>query len=364
VSQTRDLRALPKTHLHLHLEGSMRPNTLNELCQKYAIERPADTRGIRFDNFLGFNSLYWAATQCVRTRDDLARLVYEVAEDAVADGAWWIEPAFDTERYSDLRGDDEFRLFDGQEDGWRFMLDAAAIASRELGIGIGYISAIDRMQPLTSARVRMETTANLVRRREHLIDCRAPGFNGRHAGIVAIGLHSNEAGHPPEPFAEIFRETTRDTELLSTPHAGEIAPSLGQGPASVIGAVDALGADRVLHGVLAIEDPQLVERLAAEQVCLDVCPTSNILLSVFPSLAEHPLPMLLEAGVPCSIGSDDSLLFGPSLLDEYELCRAQMGLSDQQFAAIAKSSFQHSAAPGPLKQTGLAAVDEWLAGGK
>jgi len=339
----------------------MRPSTLDELCEQHGVERPEDTRGVRFDNFLGFNALYWAASQCVRTRDDLARLVFEVAEDAVAHGAWWIEPAFDTERYCELRADSEFRLFDTQAEGWHFMLDVAASASRELGIGIGYMSAIDRTASLERARERMRVTTEVVNGGRHIIDCHAGDYRGRHAGIVAVGLHSNEAGHPPEPFADIFAEVIEKTGLLSTPHAGEIAPAPGQGPASVAGALDTLNADRILHGVLAIEDSELVGRLAAEQVCLDVCPTSNILLSVFSSLAEHPLPDLLAAGVPCSIGSDDALLFGPSLLDEYELCRSEMGLDDFQFTAIARASFQHSGAPDELKQLGIEGVYDWLA---
>ena len=126
-------------------------------------------------------------------------------------------------------------------------------------------------------------------------------------------------------------------------------------------ALDDLGADRVLHGVLAIQDPQLVERLAQERICLDVCPSSNLLLKVFPSLEEHSLPALLKAGVPCSLGSDDPLLFGPNLFDEYRLCREKMGLSDQQLAAIASTSFEFSAAPQKVKDAGTAAVAQWLA---
>jgi adenosine deaminase len=150
------------------------------------------------------------------------------------------------------------------------------------------------------------------------------------------------------------------TGLLSTPHAGEIAPAPGQGAASVAGALNALHADRIAHGVLAASDPELVTRLANEQVCLDVCPSSNLNLSVYPSLAEHPLPALLAAGVPCSIGSDDPLLFGPGLLEEYELCRHEMGLDDLQFSRLAKASFQHSGAPADLREAGVLAADEWL----
>lgn len=355
-----DLRALPKNHLHIHLEGAMRPETLDELCERYALQRPQDTRGKRFANFGGFNDLYWAATECIRTRDDLARVVHEVAEDAASQGVWWMEPAFDAERYSTLREGHPFRLFETQEEGWLFMLGAASAASKATGVGIGYISAIDRTRALESAMCRAQATAELVNSGAHMIDMRAGEYVGRHAGIVAVGLHSNEVGCPPEPFEAAFRVAIDGTGLLSAPHAGEIAPAPGGGPASVAGAIDALGADRIAHGVLAITDPELVDRLATEQVCLDVCPTSNILLSVFPSIAEHPLPNFLDAGVPCSLGSDDPLLFGPGLLEEYELCRAEMALNDHQFAALAKASFQHSGAPTQLRDAGVKAIDRWL----
>ena len=359
-STGRDLTSLPKSHLHIHLEGAMRPGTLDELCERYALRRPQDTRGKRFANFGGFNDLYWAATACIRTRNDLARVVHEVAQDAASHGVWWIEPAFDTERYSSLREKSPFRLFETQQEGWQFMLEVASAASQATGVGIGYISAIDRTKPLASAMHRAQVTADIARRGAHVIDMRAGEFTGRHAGIVAMGLHSNEMGYPPEPFADAFRTATDGTGLLSAPHAGEIAPAPGQGPASVTGAIDALRANRIAHGVLASSEKALVARLASEQICLDICPTSNVLLSVVPSISEHPLPNLLAAGVPCSLGSDDPLLFGPSLLEEYELCRAEMGLTDQQIAQLARASFAHSGAPTQLRDAGVKAVDDWL----
>ncbi len=111
------------------------------------------------------------------------------------------------------------------------------------------------------------------------------------------------------------------------------------------GALDALGADRLQHGVRAIEDPELVRRLADSPVCLDVCPTSNLMLAVVPDIASHPLPALLEAGVRCSLNSDDPLLFGPNLLEEYELVRNTLGLDDATLAHIATCSIDASGAP-------------------
>ncbi|ETW93586.1 MAG: hypothetical protein ETSY1_38575 [Candidatus Entotheonella factor] len=357
----RDLQALPKAHLHIHLEGAMRPATLDELCARYGIARPDDTRGMRFDNFGGFVKTFWAASDCIRTHDDLARLILEVAEDAASHGAWWIEPAFDAERYSTHREGSPYQLFHTQEEGWHFALQAAEAAERATGVGIGFMSAVDRILPLERAMSRAVVTAELVKSNAHMIRSGMASLTGSHAGIVAFGLHGNEEGYPPEPFAEAFNWALDGTDLLSTPHAGEIAPFPGGGPASVRHAIDHLGAHRILHGVLAIEEPRLVERLAREQICLDVCPSSNLLLNVFPSAEAHPLPQLLAAGVPCDLGSDDPLLFGPSLLDEFVLCREQMGLSDHQLATMAKTSFTYSGAPQPVKEAGLAAVDAWLA---
>ncbi len=356
----RDLQTLPKAHLHLHLEGAMRPATLAELCARHGIAQPADTRGQKFEDFGGFLKVFWAACDGIRNRDDLARLIFEVAEDAIADGAWWIEPAFDAARYSTLRAGSPHQLFESQEEGWLFALEAAEAASRATGVGIGFVSAVDRIMPLEHAMERAKATAGLVRAGRHTIQSGMPCFEGRHAGIVAFGLHGKEEEHPPAPFAEAFAVALDGTGLLSAPHAGEIAPFPGGGAASVAGALDHLRPQRIAHGVLAIEDDALVARLAAERICLDICPTSNLLLNVFPSPEAHPLPRLLEAGVPCTLGSDDPLLFGASLADEFALCRHGMGLDDAWLAAMARNSFLHSGAPQPVKDAGLAAVAAWL----
>nr|WP_254592520.1 hypothetical protein [Candidatus Frankia nodulisporulans] len=111
----------------------------------------------------------------------------------------------------------------------------------------------------------------------------------------------------------------------------------------------------------AIEDPALVDELRERGICLDVCPTSNVLLSVVPSLAEHPLAALVRAGVRCSINADDPLLFGPNCLDEYELCRRELGLTDEELAECARSSVRSGAAPDAVRDAALAGIDAWLA---
>jgi adenosine deaminase len=127
----------------------------------------------------------------------------------------------------------------------------------------------------------------------------------------------------------------------------------------VRGALVALGADRIQHGVRALEDPDLVRRLADEGVTCDVCPTSNVLLSVAPALEACALGPLLDAGVRCSVNADDPLLFGTGLLEEYELCRESLGFDDDRLAAIARTSIEASGAPADQRAAALAGIEAW-----
>ena len=356
----KNLKDLPKAHLHLHLEGAMRPATLTEFCERYKIKRPSDTRGKQFSNFVAFNEVYKAASDSIRTRQDLARVIQEVAEDAATDGATWIEPAFDADRYTILRADKSLRLFETPCEGWLFALDAARHASEKTGVGIGFISAIDRTRSIEQANERAKLTYSLISSQRHQITAKNINGGEPYPGIIGLGLHGNEEGYPPEIFAEAFQIVAKKTETLSIPHAGEIAPTPGKGPESVEKAIDILGASRIQHGVLAIHDEVLMKKIKERNICLDVCPSSNIQLSVFPNIQTHPLPLLIEAGIPCSLGSDDPLLFGPSLLDEFELCREQMHFSDDTLAQLARNSFHYSGAPKKIMDQGLKDIDEWL----
>jgi len=323
----RDLRALPKAHLHLHLEGAMRPSTLRDLCDRYQLAVPTiDSYG----SFGAFAATYLAACDTLRTEADLRRLVSEVVEDAASAGAVWVEPATYLPHHRHYHGSDEAAL--------EIVLDELAGTASRLGIGAGFMVSADRtLDPgdaIEQARLAVAY---------------------RDQGVVSFGLANDETGHPPEPFAPAYA-ITNDAGLLSTPHAGELG-----GPDSVIGALDALGADRIQHGVRAIDSPDLVKRLADSPVCLDICPSSNIMLSVFPSLDEHPLGALLDAGVRCSLNADDPLLFGPNLLEEYELCRNQFGFDDERMALIARHSIEASGAPDTIKREGLTGIERWLA---
>ena len=323
----RDLLTLPKAHLHLHLEGAMRISTLSELAERHSIPLPPVGT---YTSFTEFSALYQAACAVMRTHDDVRRLVREVIEDAAASGAVWLEMGV---RPPIHRG-----KFGGDAEVLETMLDEARVVGDKLGVGVGALMTVDRTQPLAIAFEEAEL---------------AVAYAG--AGVVSFGLANDEVGHPPETFAEPFA-LAREAGLLSCPHAGEL-----EGPASVWGAIDALGADRVQHGVRAIEDEALMHRLAADGVVLDVCPTSNACLGIFPSIADHPLPRLLDAGIRCSLNGDDPLFFDASLVQEYELCRDRMGLSDEQLALIARTSIEGSGAPADLKATALEGIDAWLA---
>jgi adenosine deaminase len=322
----RDLAALPKAHLHLHLEGAMRPSTLRELAAQHDLAVPT-IRG--YGNFTAFAETYLAACEVLVNHGDLRRLVYEVVEDAAQAGAVWLEPAIYLPHHRRRLGPDAGVL--------EAVLDALAGAAAANGIGAGLTMAADRTVDPADAIAQAQLAVAY-----------------RDAGVVSFGLANDETGSPPEPFAEAFRGA-RAGGLLSTPHAGELA-----GPLSITGALDALGADRIQHGVRAIEEPDLVKRLATSGVCLDVCPTSNIMLGVFPSFAAHSLPALLDAGVRCSLNGDDPLLFGPNLLEEYELCRAVFKFDDQRLAFLARCSVEASGAPADLKADAVAGIEQWL----
>jgi adenosine deaminase len=330
----RDLSTLPKAHLHIHLELAMRPATLADLAAKYDRAVPT-VRG--FGSFTAFSEMCGAAIDFLRDRDDWQRLADEVCADAAHDGATYIEPGFWAGQHRPHWGSDEAT--------WRMVMEEFEVAGARHGVTVRFLAAVDRVFDDETTAVQLAELAVRLR------------GDDEHIGVVALGLHNDEVDHPPIDFVRPF-QIARDGGLLSTPHAGELEPGH-----VVAEAVDLLGANRIQHGVRSFEVPGLVERLAAEGVCLDVCPTSNVLLGVFPSIAEHPLPRFLDAGVRCSLNADDPLLFGPGLLDEYELCRREMGLTDEQLASMARSSFECSGAPTAVKLAGVAGVDAWLAAG-
>ena len=174
-------------------------------------------------------------------------------------------------------------------------------------------------------------------------------------GVVGFGLSNDETRGRPEEFAKAFR-LARDAGLLSVPHAGEM-----RGTRSVRGAVMALGADRLGHGVRAVEDAETMALLAERGVVLEVCPASNVALGVAGAVEQVPVRELKAAGVKVALGADDPLLFRSGLLEQYAAVRDQQGLPDAALADLAADAVRGSAAPGEVKARLLAGVAAWLA---
>ncbi|GGN54326.1 putative adenosine/adenine deaminase [Streptomyces kronopolitis] len=335
----RDLRQLPKAHLHLHFTGSMRPATLLELADKYGVHLPEALRGgeppqLRATDERGwfrFQRLYDLARSCLREPEDIQRLVREAAEEDVRDGSRWLEIQVDPTSYAPRLG--------GLIPALEIILDAVRGASRDTGLGIRVLVAANRMKHPLDAR----TLARLaVRYADH--------------GVIGFGLSNDERRGFARDFDRAFA-IAREGGLLAAPHGGELS-----GPASVRDCLDDLHAGRVGHGVRAAEDPALLRRLAARGVTCEVCPSSNVALGVYEKPEDVPLRTLFDAGVPMALGADDPLLFGSRLAAQYEIARGVHDFTDAELAELARQSVRGSCAPQDEKQRLLAGIDAWLAG--
>ena len=334
-----DLVALPKAHLHLHLTGAMRHSTMVELARVHGIALPpalteewppalstADERG-----WFRFQRLYDVARSVLRTPDDLYRLVREIAEDERAEGSGWLELQADPSGFAAVYG--------GITAFTELLIDAAEKAARAAEIGIGIILAANRTRHPMDARMIARLAAQ---------------FAGQ--GVIGFGLSNDERRGPAADFAPAFRIADR-AGLLLVPHAGELV-----GPPSVAAAVDVLHASRLGHGVRSVEDPRLVERLAAEGIACEVCPSSNVALGVAPDAESVPVRTLFAAGVPIALGADDPVLFGRRLVRQYEIARDVHAFSAAELAELARQSIRASAAPPDVRARVLTGVDAWLAG--
>jgi aminodeoxyfutalosine deaminase len=281
----------PKIELHVHLEGTVRAQTLLQIAGRNGVALPANTveglaRLYEFRDFGHFLEVWLLTTGALRTERDFRQVVVDYAAEAARHGAVYIEGIF-TPAEAVGRGCAWNEVFTGYCDG-------AQQAAEQHGVHVRLTPDIPRGSPL---EVAVLTARHAVAYRDR--------------GVVGIGLGGSEAQYPPEPYARAF-EIARDGGLGSVPHAGEAAGRL-----SIRGALDALRADRIRHGIRATEDPGLLRELAGRGVVLDVCPISNLRTGVVASLAEHPLPQLVAAGIACSVSTDDPAMFGTDLTADY-----------------------------------------------
>lgn len=323
----RDLKQLPKAHLHLHFEASARPSTIVELAARQGVAYRPPTR---FASFTEFDAAYKAMINFITEPEDVVRICREVIADEAAQGVAYTQPMFMPRFYAE-------RFSMSEAEAFALMRDAFMDAAAEHGIDVGFILAGVWTRPVESAESRAE-------------------FAAAHAdqGVVAFGLAGVE---PAGGYARWARacDIARDAGLLIVPHAGEFG-----GAGNVAEAMDDLRADRIAHGVRAIEDANLVARLAGAGIACDICPTSNAVLGVFPSLGDVPVRVFLEAGVPFTLNTDDQLFFGKLLAEEYAAVRDTFALSDAELAAIAHTSVTVSGAPAAVKEGIHLAIDGWL----
>ncbi len=336
----RDLVGLPKAHLHLHFTGSMRFPTLLEMATEHNLRLPraltdhwpprlsaTDERG-----WFRFQRLYDAARACVRGEADMRRIVREAARDDAAEGSVWLELQVDPTSYAPHVG--------GLTPALEIVLDEAAAATREEGIGVAIVVAASRIRHPLEAR----TLARLA---------------ARHAGdgpgtVVGFGLSNDERRGDTTEFAPAFRIAAR-AGLALVPHGGELL-----GAESVWTAIRSLAPDRLGHGVRSVEHPAVLAEVARRRITLEVCPGSNVALGVYPQLRDVPLRRLVRAGVPVALGADDPLLFGSRLREQYDTVRRVHGFSDAELAGLAADSIRGSRAPQDRKVAALAGIDAWL----
>ncbi|MHB8433935.1 MAG: adenosine deaminase [Candidatus Tyrphobacter sp.] len=289
------VRSMPKIHLHCHLEGTLRPQSFLDLAARDGIEtqNPADV--YRFADFAAFLRTFMAVCQILRTPDDYARLAREFVTDAaaqnVAYGEIFVSPSV-------------WKYFHPELD----VREALAAISGELrraeGAPFALILDVTRNFGPQSAMGTLDLA----------LAC-------GNLDVIGIGLGGDEARFAAEPFAEVFARA-RAQGLHAVAHAGEAA-----GAQSVRAAVEVLGAERVGHGIRALEDPALVELLAQRGIALEICPTSNFLTGAADPGQPHPLFALHRAGVQVVIDADDPALFGTSIESEYRYVAQVAGLS-------------------------------------
>jgi adenosine deaminase len=312
---------VPKAELHVHLEGTATPDLVRRIAQRNGLDIPdgvfAAPDRFAWVDFLDFLNTYNLVCSVIRTAEDYRDITYEYLSACARDGAIYVEltASIDHSRIAGI----------GDAEHWEGIAAGIDDARADHGIEARILSVAVRNYGVERAIEIAELTAARP-----------------HPYVVGFSLAGDEAGYPPEPFVEAYR-VAADAGLGCTVHAGEWA-----GAASVRGALE-LPVTRIAHGVRAIEDPGLVRELAQRAITLEVCPTSNVVLGVFPSFEEHPFPALREAGIPLTLGSDDPPYFGASVGGEYEIARQHFGLGDSELVGVTRTAIEASFAEPALR---------------
>ena len=302
---------LPKVELHLHLEGAAPPAFIRGLAQEKSVDISRvfnSDGGYAYRDFVHFLSVYEAATSVLTTPEDYRRLVLAVLEESAANGVIYSE----TFLSPDFCGGSDVAA-------WReylhAMQEAAAQAERDFGITLrGIVTCIRHFGPekaKASALCAAETAGDW---------------------LVGFGIAGDENAGEPRDFAYSF-DMAREAGLRLTAHAGE-----WRGAKSVADAITDLGVERIGHGVRAIEDPRLVDKIVENGIVLEVCPVSNVTLGVYPKMTAHPIEKLMQKGVKVTVSTDDPPFFHTTMRREYEDLARAFGWEADAFKALAQTS--------------------------
>ncbi|WP_167533701.1 adenosine deaminase [Streptomyces marokkonensis] len=304
--------SLPKAELHLHIEGTLEPDLAFALAARNGVELPcADTDALReayrFQDLQSFLDLYYALMTVLRTERDFEDLADAYLARAAAQGVRHAEIFFDPQAHL-ARGVGMGTVVEGL---WR----ALGGSEERHGVSTRLIMCFLRDESAESAMATLDAAGPYLDR------------------ITGVGLDSAEVGHPPRKFREVY-EAAAALGLRRVAHAGEEGP-----PEYITEALDVLGVERVDHGLRCVEDPALVERLVRERVPLTLCPLSNVRLRTVDTLAGHPLPAMLDAGLMCTVNSDDPAYFGGYAGDNFDAVRGALGLGPERLRELARNSF-------------------------
>ena len=326
------IAGLPKAELHLHIEGSLEPELLFELAQRNHVAIPfASIDDVRaayaFSNLQDFLDIYYQGMGVLQTERDFYDLTSAYCARANADNVRHIEIFFDPQGHT--------------------------------GRGVAFETVITGItRALDDAETRYGITSKLILCfLRHLSEAEAEAtldealpFLDRIAGV---GLDSSELGHPPAKFERVFARA-RALGLKLVAHAGEEGP-----PEYVHEALDLLKVDRIDHGNRSLEDPALVERLAASRMTLTVCPLSNLKLCVVDDITAHPLKIMLDAGLKATVNSDDPSYFGGYVNANYQAVADALDLSRDDLVILARNSFTGSFLSDAEKARHLAAIEAY-----
>ena len=330
------LRSMPKAELHLHIEGSLEPELIFALAQRNGVALPyANVEALRaayaFTDLQSFLDIYYAGASVLLKEEDFFDMGMAYFRRAAADHVVHAEIFFDPQTHTD-RGVSFEIVING-------LARACEAAQRELGVSALLIMCFLRH---LSEEAAFATLQQALPYREQ---------------FIGVGLDSGERGNPPEKFARVFARC-RELGLRLVAHAGEEGP-----PAYIWSALDVLKVERIDHGVRSVDDPALIERLAAERLPLTVCPLSNVKLCVYKTMAEHQLPALLAAGLCATINSDDPAYFGGYVNQNYlETFAALPQLGAREAHLLARNSFEASFVSEDRKQAWVQALDRVFEG--